>query len=404
MLRRRNPRFYKRELRDILKMVFTAKVVEGEYIKLFEKKFAEYIGTKFAIATCAGRNGLDLLLDTLDLNEKDEILVPAYTLKDLIYLIRAKGLEPKLIDIERDTFNINPDLIEEKITDRTKVILATHIFGLPCNMERILDIAKKHNLKVIEDCAHAAGAEYKNRKVGSLGDAAFFSFETTKPINTFGGGIITTDDQRVASVVRQKIKSYPVGGWGIVNKILFTYLEHLIIRSPFYPLLISSFMFKSTTKIMSNLYLFLHNRARVSYSRFTNIQALIGLAQLNQLDEKNEKRNRLAYRLTEMLDKSILSQKAEIDTKRIFYMYIVRLPIKEGIGKVRGEILRKGIDAGIKGEITDDCSKIISEKDCPIVKQVYNSALQLPMYDQLTERNIDYIAKIANDWVLRRKG
>ena len=162
MIRRRNPRFYKGELRDILKLIFTAQVADGEYLELFEKKFAEYTGTKFALATCSGRNGLDLLLDTLNLNKGDEVLMPAYTLKDLVYLIKAKGLEPRLVDIESDSFNMNPALIESSITQKTKVILATHIFGLPGNMKGILDMAKKHDLKVIEDCAHAAGAEYEN--------------------------------------------------------------------------------------------------------------------------------------------------------------------------------------------------------------------------------------------------
>lgn len=396
MIRRRNPRFYKGELRDILKLIFTAKVADGEYLELFEKKFAEYIGTKFALATCSGRNGLDLLLDTLNLNKGDEVLMPAYTLKDLVYLIKAKGLEPRLIDIESDSFNMNPALIESSITQKTKVILATHIFGLPCNMKRILDIAKKHDLRVIEDCAHAAGAEYENRKVGSLGDAAFFSFETIKPVHTFGGGMITTDDRKIALAVREKIGNYSFNSWPILNKILFTYLEHLIIRSPLYSLLISFFMFKATTRIISKFYLFLHRRARVQYSRFTNLQALVGMKQLSKLDERNEKRNTIARLLTKMLNETILPQKSKINAKRIYYFYVVRLPMRKNIEKLRGKILRQGIDVGIKGEITDDCSKIITEENCPIVKQVYNSAIQLPIYDELKEREITIVARALN--------
>lgn len=397
MIRRRNPRFYQGEWKDILTLLFSGKVTKGEYINLFEKRFAQYIGTKFAIATSSGRSGLEMLLGTLELKEGDEVIVPAYTLKDLIYLIKAKGIVPKLVDIERSSFNINPDLVESKITKNTRVIIATHLFGLPCNMEKILDIAKKYNLRVIEDCAHALGAQFKDKKVGSLGNAAFFSFEVLKSINTFGGGMITTDDEEMARKVRQRLKQYPFGAQRILNKILFTYIEYLIIKSPLYPLLMSLFIYKTTAKMISKMYLFLHRKTRINYLRFSNLQAILGLRQLDSLDESNKKRDGIAMQIEKKLPKNILLQKSGCTENRIFYFFITKIPSNKNIEKIKKEFIKYRVDVGIKDEITDNCADILKESnDYPITREIFNSNLQLPMYDGLKKREVIIIASALN--------
>lgn len=397
MIPRRRPRFYNGELRDILFLLLRRKAGDGKYIEIFERQFAEYIGTRFAIVTCSGRNAMDLLLDSLNLQNGDEILLPAYTLKDLIYIIKQKGLVPKLVDIEKDSFNINPDLIEKEITDRTKVIIATHIFGLPCNIEKILEIAKKYDLKVIEDCAHAAGAKYKGKMAGSWGIGGFFSLETTKPINTFGGGIITTDDPSLYFSIKEKIKSYPICPRKLLAKILSSYIEHLIIMSCLYRLLNLFFMFKASTRIISRLYLSFHSSSRVEYSRFTNLQALIGLRQLADLDRRNTKRNRLAQKLTNALNSIVMPQKSGFDKDRIFYFYVININRTEDLESVRRKFLIKGIDVGIMGEITDNCSILLNhQKRYPAVDNIYKKALQIPIYDELTERKINLIAGTVN--------
>jgi len=403
MIPRRNPRFYKGELKDILSLIFEKKVGEGKYIEMFEKKFAEQIGTKFAIATCSGRNAMDLLLESLDLSKGDEILMPAYTLKDLIQVIKQRGLVPKLVDIEEDSFNIDPNAIEERITDKTKVIIATHMFGLPCNIEKISDIANKHDLVLIEDCAHAAGAKFKDKSAGSFGRAAFFSFEVTKPINTFGGGAITTGDDALYAAIKEKIKNYPIHSRKLVSKILFTYIEHLIIKSPFYRLLNLLFMFKFTTVIISKLYLFLHKQSRVEYSRFTNLQALLGLKQITSLSFCNKKRNRSAWELTDKLGDKVQLQRSEFENNRIFYFYVVKMVNQNNLESIRRRLSIKGVDVGIRGEITDNCALVTGNpEEYPVTDNTYNRALQLPIYDELRQKDIDFITNSISGITLKK--
>lgn len=403
MIRRRNPRYYKGEFKDILGAIFSNRIASGDDTDLFEKKFAQYIGAKFAIATCSGRNALSLLLDAFGLKEGDEVIMPAYTLKDLVYLIKEKGLIPKLVDIEKDSFNINPQLIPGQITPKSKVILATHIFGLACDMEKILEIAKKYNLIVIEDCAHALGTRLNKKPVGSYADAAFFSFETIKAINTFGGGIIVTNNEKITQNVKDSIKNYPNKNYNLPAKIFFSYLEDLAIKSPFYPLIVRAFMNKITTKIISKIYLSVHNTTRVKKTRFTDLQALLGLKQLDFVDSRNKLRKSIADKLKNKLAEGILLQEAVILGDRTFYFFVIKLlNPKYAIEEFRRELIAQGLDCGIKNEITDNCAKYLGQEErFPITKEIYESTLQLPLYDNLTDEEVSKIAGILNQVITK---
>lgn len=392
MIRRRKPRFYKGQLKDLLCILLSQRVAQGPYIQLFEERFAQYIGVKFALSTCSGRNGLEILLSALELEEADEVIVPAYTLKDLIYLIKNNKLVPKLVDIEPNSFNINPDLLEDCISEKTKLIIATHLFGLPCNMEKILAIAKKYNVKVIEDCAHSLGTDFKNKKVGSLADAGFFSFEVLKPINTFGGGMITTNDTCIAKKARQFLKSYPFRKRTILTKVLFTYLEYLVLVSPLYLLIMFLFRYKTTTRLLSKIYVTLHRKTNINHERFTNLQALMGLRQLERLDENNKKRSMVAKRLQQALPEEVTPQHSQFSDERIFYFFVVNTPHKNAIEKIRKNFIQAGIDAGIKHEITDNCAQILKiDNQYPVAKKAYNYNLQLPIHDDLKDKEINTI-------------
>ncbi|MFA5144798.1 MAG: DegT/DnrJ/EryC1/StrS family aminotransferase [Candidatus Omnitrophota bacterium] len=396
MIKRRIRRFYKGEIKDILAMYFSKENKEERHVKLFEKKFAQYVGVKFAVATCSGRNGFGLILDSLGLNSGDEIIMPAYTLKNLIYLIADKGLKAKLIDIDGDSFNINPDLIEGRITEKTKVIVATHIFGLPCNMGKISNIARKYNLKVIEDCAHACGAEYGGKKVGSLGEAGFFSFESTKLINTFDGGMVTTDNEELACKIRQKLNKYRTDKNKVMVKALFTYLEHLFTKSPAYPILLFFLRFKPVEWVAKKIYFSLRLKSKIGYLRFTELQALLGLRQLEYLEQRNTKRQHIADEITRRLKADVYPQRDRSIGKRVYYYYILRLPVKYA-DKARIKMLRYGIDIGIEDEITNNCSgTLIDDYPCPVTEQVFKCALQIPMYDDLSSKEITIIAHAVN--------
>ena len=398
MISRRKARFYKGEWADIVKLIFAAKVGNGEYIKSFEEAFARYIGTRFAITTCSGRNAMDLLLDSLKLVPQDEVILPANTLEDFIPLIMGKELVPILVDIERESFNINPDLIEAKITNKTKVIIVTHRFGLCADMQKIMSIAQKYNLRVIEDCAHALGAIYIGKRVGSFGDAAFFVFGSTKPINSFGGGVIVINSPQVASDLRDKIKDYAVDSKKLLIKILLSCIEELIIRSPIYLLLNKLFMFQPTTDILVRSSLGLHQHLRPEYSRFTNLQALLGLRQLINLNERNRTRGIIAQKIIKGLSSQVKVQTSEFAGGRIFHFLIVRfLDNRDEIETLRRRLVLRGVDAGIKEEFIDYGARFLGkESEYPAMKEVFNRSIQLPLYDDLTERQIEAIIRTVN--------
>ncbi|MFC1549133.1 DegT/DnrJ/EryC1/StrS family aminotransferase [Candidatus Omnitrophota bacterium] len=395
MIRRRNPRFYKGEWRDILSLIFKGKVAEGDHVNLFEQRFASYIGAKFAIATCSGRNGMELALDALGIGEGKEVIVPAYTLKDLIKLMEKKGISPVLVDVERDSFNIDPVKIESKITSQTRAIIATHIFGVPCDVEKIREIADRHGLKVLEDCAHVAGASFKGKKLGTFGDAAFFSFEMIKPLNTFGGGMVLTNDERLAENIRDRIEGYPAAPWKVLRKIMFLCAENLVIQSPLFPLLIR--MFTSNLRASTEAYQKLHSGAKSIQVRYANIQAFVALKQMDELEANNAKRTEASNKLTKMLQENIKLQKVPDEGGRTFYFYVVRTDGKKPIEDVRKDLLSCGVDAGIGEEITDDCSLLSGYgDDYPVTEELYRCNLQLPMYDSLKDEDIALITSTLN--------
>lgn len=395
MIRRRMMRLYRGEFFDILKAVITGRVARGEYIEKFEKEFARYVGTKYALATCTGRNGMELLLEALGLKEGDEVILPAYTLKDLVLVIKGRGLVPVIVDIEEDTYNIDPERAEKAITERTRVIIATHIFGSPCNIERLIAIARLHHLAVIEDCAHATGAEYKGRRMGSFGKAAFFSLETIKPVNTFGGGMVTTDDDEVAGYLRGKINGYPYQGRKIVFKIIYSYFEHIILHSPLYLLIALLFRSEFFTKIISALYLFIHKKARIERFHYSNLQALMGLRQLKELDKRNAMRVEKANNLIGLFREDIAVQRAIPQARPIYYFFVIKT--SRHFRELRKKLLCNGIDVGTGSEITDDCSKILGSYCCPAAGRVYSQAIQIPFYDGLKTNQIVNIARVINE-------
>ncbi|MHA2055150.1 MAG: DegT/DnrJ/EryC1/StrS family aminotransferase [Candidatus Hodarchaeales archaeon] len=166
----------------------------GKYVTQFEDMFARFCGTHYAVATSSGITALHLSLVSLGIGKGDEVILP-----DLTFVASANAVEycrakPVFADVNNKTWNIDPSKIEEKITKRTKAIMVVHLYGHPCDMDKIMTIARNHNLKVIEDAAEAHGAEYKNRRVGSIGDLGAFSFYGNKIITTGEGGMITTNN------------------------------------------------------------------------------------------------------------------------------------------------------------------------------------------------------------------
>ncbi len=232
---------------------------EGPFIKEFEKKFAERVNRKHAIAVSNGTAAIDAAVDALNIGPGDEVIMPTFTIISCITQIVRCGAIPVLVDSDPITWNMDASQIEKKITARTKAIMIVHIYGLPADIDPILEIAKKYNLKVIEDAAEMHGQTYKNKPCGSFGDISTFSFYPNKHITTGEGGMIVTDDDDLAETCRS----------------------------------LRNLCFQPEKR-------FVHERLGWNL-RMTNMQAALGLAQLERLDEFIKRKRAMGNRYNELL-------------------------------------------------------------------------------------------------------
>src|SRR5437867_9042614 len=195
--------------KEIIAAFRRSEAVEGPAIREFEERFANYHYMDQAVATSFGRMAFYYILKAFDFPKDSEIIFPAVTFWAVPEMARQAGLRPVFVDVDPLTFNIDSSQIEAAITQHTRAIVPTHLYGRPCHMAKIMEIGEKHNLTVIEDCAQAVGARYKGRLVGTFGAASFFSFQMLKGINTYGGGMALMNDPALAGRVREQAESEP---------------------------------------------------------------------------------------------------------------------------------------------------------------------------------------------------
>ena len=180
--------------KEVVEVLRSGSYILGKHNQALSEEFATYIGTKFAVTLNSGTDALHLALRALDIGAGDEVITVAFTFVATTEAIGIVGAKPVFVDIDKDTFNIDATAIENAISPRTKAIIPVHLYGQPCDMDVIMDIAKRYNLYVIEDCCQAVGAEYKGKKVGTFGDVGCFSFFPTKNLGAMGdGGLATTN-------------------------------------------------------------------------------------------------------------------------------------------------------------------------------------------------------------------
>jgi dTDP-4-amino-4,6-dideoxygalactose transaminase len=367
-----------------------------QFIAKWEKVFAHYIGVKYAVAVSSGRKGMELILRSLELKRGDEVIIPAYTLEDLIGIIQSLELTVIPADIDPKTFNIDPNSIAEKITARTRVILATHLFGTPCQIDKILEIAKSKSIFVIEDCAHSVGAEFQGRKTGFFGNASFFSLETIKPINTYGGGMVVTNDEDLVTKIRRSIIYDGNQARIPLKKIFVAYFENWFLPTPlsfpFLYLLASHYWSEKAFKLYRAA-----QRLSASKQPFTDFQAFIGLEKLKTLEKKIAIRQSQANLLKLLLGSSIIPQKIGEGMSTNYYFFVALLPSDTNTWQIRKYLLMHGIDAGIGAEIADDCGSILGRKDCPNTREVFRRGIQLPLYEGMPQCHIRYVAKILGN-------
>src|SRR5438067_4454098 len=266
--------------------------IQGPQISEFERAFERRAGRGTAVTAAYGRMAFYYILKALDLPPGSEIIFPSLTFWVVPELARAAGLTVVFADVDPRTFDIDPDSIERLITDKTRAIVPTHLYGLPCDMDRILDIAARHDLVVLEDCAHALGAQYKGRPVGTFGAGALFSFQTLKPLNCYGGGLVLVSDRAVAARVRTIVDALP---WPsekrVRDRLLMGRLQRIFIKPWVFSISLFPILWVSAL-IDANPDVFLWEKIRSldplpdQYTeRFPNVQAAIGLEALKHLDE-----------------------------------------------------------------------------------------------------------------------
>lgn len=281
----------------------------GGYIKRFEEGFANFCGLKHAIATTSGTTAIHLALAALGIKQGDEIIVPDFTMIGGVFPICYTGAKPVFVDVDSKTWNINPDKIKEKITNKTKAIMVVHVYGMPCDMDPILKIAKENNLYLIEDAAEAHGAEYNGKKVGSFGDVSCFSFYANKIITTGEGGMVVTNNDKIAEKCRyHKNLCFPLDG----------------SRNYF------------------------HEDIGFNY-RMSNVIAAIGLAQLEKINDYigMRRKNNEMYRLFLKDVKGITFQDEKDGYKNVYWMNSILIDPQEfgaNRNEVEGKLLKKGVE------------------------------------------------------------
>jgi dTDP-4-amino-4,6-dideoxygalactose transaminase len=359
----------------------------------WERRFAEYLNVPDAAAVNSGRRALTLALEHLRIKPGDEIIVPAYTFGEILPPLQALGAKLIPADIDPETLNATPETIEKRVTNRTRAILALHIFGAPCKIDAISKLATSKGIALIEDCAHALGSTIDGNRVGVFGDAAFFSFEMTKPVNTFGGGMLVARDPDLLRRVREENQRLPQGLSSVSRKIRATRLEQTLLRTglafPFLYLLATP----SFKHAMERLYRRTQDVHR-SHERYSSVQAALGLRQLETLDDRLRERRRLARLLRDALRPEARLQRIPANMESTHYFCVAILP--RDAEKIRRKLLIRGVDAGVMDEIMDDCAAILGFDDCPGVKSIYRRAIALPIYDGISESVVLRVAEELN--------
>lgn len=333
---------------------------KGKYIEKFESEFSKFCGVKFGITCSSGTAALHLALSALGIGKGDEVIVPTFTMIATCNSVIYCGAKPVLVDVNKKYWCIDVTKIGEKITKRTKAIMPVHIYGHPCDMDTINEMAKEHNLFVIEDAAEAIGAEYKGKKTGSLSHAACFSFYTNKAITTGEGGMVVTSDDQIA----EKVKS----------------LKDQAYSDP----------------------RFLHKEIGFNY-RMTNIQAAVGVAQMENADKLVEARIKNAHLYNKLLleVKGITLPPKREWAKNSYGMYGILIENDFGISKeqVMKKLKEMGIDTrsffygmhlqpvykGKKENFPDVKGKF------PVSEELSKKGLYLPSGSSLTEAQINQV-------------
>ena len=382
------------------------KLQKGKNSRKLERKFCSYISSKWAISFDSGRSGLYAILKCLEIKDYDEIILQAFTTVALSNAIKWCGAKPVYIDIVKNTYNINPEKIEEKITDKTKAIIVQHTFGNSCEMDKIMEIARKHNLYVIEDCAHSLGAEYQNKKLGTIGDAAFFSFGRDKVISAVAGGMVTTNNNKLGEKIKEfrNQMSYPKKSL-IIRQLFQPIVTFKALKLYYFFNLGKIIMYLSTkTGIITKAYSKKerkNKRPENFPAKMPNALAEIVLHQMKLISKFNEHRINIAKLYQEKLsnNKNIILPKSTANSKNIFLWFTVLVENKKKLIK---KARRKHIILGdwfpqAVGPIEVNLEKCDYKKgSCPVAEEVSLKCVNLPTHFRMNKGDVERVVEVIN--------
>lgn len=387
-----------RELNIILARILFNNAPDGG-VSVFEHKFAQYLGVKHAIGVPSGRWGLCYILQGLGLQKGDEVILPAFTYFAVPAVIIKLGLTPVFVDINTTNFNIDVGNVREHITSKTRAIIPTHLCGFACEMDKLLDISRKYNIAIIEDCAQSLGAAYKNKKMGSWGDAAYFTFGITKNFTTLGSGIAVTNNEELANSIRNSIRKISPTGMDVLffeilkayimkfatSSILFPGVYSIMRMCSFFGIDIIASIFHEKNSVIGNL---------PNSGQLNNMQVELGIMQLNDLDRKNELRMQLGLELYGRLSDAdnVQIPLLEKDAKNIFSTCPISVKNKN---EIKRKLLKNGID--VSAGYLQDCSKLELFKEfrkrCPNASRAEEEVIYLPVYSGLRSTDLIFITE-----------
>jgi len=382
------------------------KISSGKYTVMAEKKLREYFNIKHAYVFDSGRSALYYALKALEVGEGDEILVQAYTCVVVVNAIKFTGAKPIFIDIN-NTFNIDPAGLEKRITPKTKILIIQHTFGLPANLDLLLAIAAKHNMKVIEDCAHSLGIKYNGQLVGTFGHIGMLSFGSDKIISCARGGALITNDNEVGDKIKQLSLELPKPKLGKTLQHLMHY-PIFYISKPIYHLFIGKFILILAKKInIFNKIIYKKEKTgeQVNFypAKLANSLAHILNEQINEIGQLNAHRRKISKIYNQKINNSKINlpwREAELNGGACLrYPLLTKNPKKLlAYAKKQGIILGDWYSCVIAPCDSDINKTGYHTGDCPNAERLAAESVNLPTDRHITEKQADKIIKIINSY------
>ena len=362
--------------------------IGGKYVEEFEAAMAEYLRVKHVIGCSNGTDALVLGLKACNIKPGDEVITTAFSFFATAEAIASVGAVPVFIDVKQSDYNMDPELIEDAVTEKTRAILPVHIFGAPCDMDRINEIAKKHNLKVIEDDAQAIGCEYKGRKAGTLGDIGCFSFYPTKNLGGAGdGGMVTTNSDDLNTIVRAYREHGAAQGGAKALELLEGVKEEIKI--------------KEEVTDLYNPYKY-YNYLIGYNSRLDAIQAAILSVKLKHLAEYNDRRSQIAKMYLEGLTDRLRKPDYSTDVKPCWHQFVIRSNYK---GELCEYLTAHGVGNGTFYPVPLHRQKAFNTYNCknpgvslPVAEEIASQTVCLPVFPEMTDEQVRYVIEMVNSF------